>query len=192
MLRRIILTGCALLALVAVVKADKKREPLRVVPSVDPERYAGKWYEIARLPNSFQNKCAGDVTADYAVRDDGGFDVLNRCRKTDGTVTSAKGRARVADRRGPNSKLEVRFAPGFLSFLPFVWGDYQIIDLAPDYSYSVVGGPDRKYLWVLSRAPRMDEETYARAVSRAAEQGFDVSKLVRTQQSGGETVGSRQ
>jgi apolipoprotein D and lipocalin family protein len=183
-LKRIILAGCALLALAAVVKADKKREPLRVVPSVDPGRYAGKWYEIARLPNRFQKKCAGDVTADYAVRDDGGFDVLNRCRKPDGTVTSAKGRARVADSRGPNSKLEVRFAPGYLSFLPFVWGDYQVIDLAPDYSYALVGEPGRKYLWVLSRTPRMDEETYGRAVARGAAEGFDVSKLMRTEQSG--------
>jgi apolipoprotein D and lipocalin family protein len=118
------------------------------------------------------------------VRDDGGFDVLNRCRKTDGAVTSAKGRARVADRRGPNSKLEVRFAPGYLSFLPFVWGDYQVIDLAPDYSYALVGEPGRKYLWVLSRTPRMDEETYARAVARGAAEGFDVGKLIRTEQSG--------
>ncbi|MET0625539.1 MAG: lipocalin family protein [Pyrinomonadaceae bacterium] len=184
MLRRFILGACALLALAAVVKADKKREPLRVVPSVDPARYAGRWYEIARLPNRFQKKCAGDVTADYAVRDDGGFDVLNRCRKADGTVTSAKGQARPASKRGPNSKLEVRFAPGFLSFLPIVWGDYQVIDLAPDYSYALVGEPDRKYLWVLARAPRIDEETYGRAVARAAAEGFDVSKLMRTEQSG--------
>lgn len=184
MLRRFILGACALLALAAVVKADRKREPLRVVPSVDPARYAGTWYEIARLPNRFQKKCAGDVAATYTVRSDGGLDVLNRCRKGDGQLTSVKGRARVADRRGPNSKLEVRFAPGYLSFLPFVWGDYQVIDLAPDYSYALVGEPGRKYLWVLSRTPRMDEETYGRAVARAAAEGFDVSKLMRTEQSG--------
>jgi apolipoprotein D and lipocalin family protein len=184
MLRRLILGACALLALAAVVRADRKREPLRVVPSVDPARYAGRWYEIARLPNRFQKRCAGDVTADYAVRGDGGFDVLNRCRKADGAVTSAKGRARVAGGRGPNSKLEVRFAPGYLSFLPFVWGDYQVIDLAPDYSYALVGEPGRKYLWVLSRMPRMDDETYGRAVARGAAEGFDVGKLVRTEQSG--------
>lgn len=184
MLRRFILGACALLALAAVVKADRKREPLRVVPSVDPGRYAGTWYEIARLPNRFQKKCAGDVAATYTLRPDGGLDVLNRCRKRDGQVTSVKGRARVADRRGPNSKLEVRFAPGFLSFLPFVWGDYQVIDLAPDYSYALVGEPGRKYLWVLSRTPRMDEETYGRAVARAAAEGFDVSKLMRTEQTG--------
>ncbi|MCA1621793.1 MAG: lipocalin family protein [Acidobacteria bacterium] len=185
MLKRIVLAGCAVFALAALVKADKNEgEPLRVVPSVDPERYAGTWYEIARLPNRFQKKCAGDVAATYAVRPDGGLDVFNRCRKADGQPTGVKGRARVADRRGPNSKLEVRFAPGYLSFLPFVWGDYQVIDLAPDYSYALVGEPGRKYLWVLSRTPRMDEETYGRAVARGAAEGFDVSKLMRTEQSG--------
>ncbi len=184
-LKRIILAGCAVFALGALVKADKnEREPLRVVPSIDPERYAGTWYEVARLPNRFQKKCAGDVAATYTVRSDGGLDVLNRCRKADGQLTSVKGRARVADRRGPNSKLEVRFAPAFLSFLPFVWGDYQIIDLAPDYSYALVGEPGRKYLWVLSRTPRMDEAAYGRALARATEEGFDVSRLIRTEQTG--------
>jgi apolipoprotein D and lipocalin family protein len=184
-LKRIVLAGCAVFVLAALVKANRREgEPLRVVPSIDPERYAGTWYEIARLPNRFQTKCAGDVAATYTPRSDGGLDVLNRCRKADGRLTSVKGRARVADRRGPNSKLKVRFAPGYLSFLPFVWGDYQVIDLAPDYSYAVVGEPGRRYLWVLSRAPRMDEETYARAVAGAAGQGFDVSRLLRTEQSG--------
>jgi apolipoprotein D and lipocalin family protein len=192
-LKRIILAGCAVFALGALVKAGKdERKPLRVVPSIDPERYAGTWYEVARLPNRFQKKCAGDVAATYTLRSDGGLDVVNRCRKADGRLTSVKGRARVADRRGPNSKLEVRFAPAFLSFLPFVWGDYQIIDLAPDYSYALVGEPGRKYLWVLSRTPRMDEAAFARASARAAEEGFDVSRLLKTEQSGREEVDSRQ
>jgi apolipoprotein D and lipocalin family protein len=183
-LKRIILAGCAVFALAALVKADRKgREPLRVVPSVDLERYTGTWYEIARLPNRFQKKCAGDVAATYTLRGDGGLDVLNQCRKADGRLTSVKGRARLADRRGPNTKLEVRFAPAFLSFLPFVWGDYQIIDLAPDYSYALVGEPGRKYLWVLARAPRMDEAAYGRATARAAAEGFDVSRLLKTQHS---------
>lgn len=185
MLRRIVLAGCAVFALAALVRADRKgREPLRVVPSVDLGRYAGTWYEIARLPNRFQKRCAGDVAATYAVRSDGGLDVLNRCRTADGRVTSVKGRARLADRRGPNTRLKVRFAPAFLSFLPLVWGDYQIIDLAPDYSYALVGEPGRKYLWVLSRTPVMDEEAYGRASARAAEEGFDVSRLLKTEQSG--------
>jgi apolipoprotein D and lipocalin family protein len=182
--RRIVLAGCAVVALAALVKADKRgRAPLRVVPSVDLGRYAGTWYEVARLPNRFQKRCAGDVAATYSVRPDGGLDVLNRCRRADGKLAEARGRARLADGGGPNSKLKVRFAPAFLSFLPFVWGDYQIIDLAPDYTYALVGEPGRNYLWVLSRTPRLGEEAYGRAVARAAEEGFDVGRLMKTEQS---------
>ncbi len=186
MKKRLAAAGLLLLFAALFVKAERKgKEPLRVVPSVDLPRYAGLWYEVARLPNRFEEKCAGDVTAEYTLLRGDRLKVVNRCRKTDGRMTEAEGVARLASKRGPNSRLKVRFAPSFLSFLPFVWGDYQIIDLAPDYSYAVVGEPGRKYLWVLSRTPRMDEETYAAAVERAAAQGFDVSRLMRTEQSGG-------
>src|SRR6476661_2595789 len=102
--------------------------PLRVVPTVDLARYAGTWYEIARLPNRFQAKCAGEVVAAYAPQPDGRVTVTNRCRTTTGETTVATGIARRVDGQPP-SVLEVRFAPAFLSFLPAVWGDYQIIAL---------------------------------------------------------------
>jgi apolipoprotein D and lipocalin family protein len=158
----------------------KARTPLEVVPEVDLDRYAGRWFEVARLPNRFEEDCAGDVTATYAVREDGQIDVLNRCREKGGRFKKAEGRARRASEDGPNSKLEVRFAPAFLKFLPFVWGDYWIIDLAPDYSHAVVGDPGRDYLWVLARTPQMSEEAYRAAVGRAEAQGFDVSRLIKT------------
>lgn len=176
----------ALMALVAatLVKADaKEQQPLRVVPSVDLKRYAGRWYEIARLPNRFQKDCDGDVIAEYTVIDDGQIKVINQCRKQNGETKKAEGKARLASKKGPNTKLEVRFAPSFLSFLPFVWGDYWIIDLATDYSYAVVGEPGRKYMWVLSRTPQMAESSYQEALKRAAEQGYDVSRVVKTKQS---------
>lgn len=175
-----------LMALVAAMlaKADaKEQQPLRVVPSVDLTRYAGRWYEIARLPNRFQKDCDGDVIADYTVIDDGQLKVINQCRKQSGETKKAEGKARLASKKGPNTKLEVRFAPSFLSFLPFVWGDYWIIDLATDYSYAVVGEPGRKYMWVLSRTPQMAETTYQEVLKRAAEQGYDVSGVVKTKQS---------
>src|SRR5687768_720248 len=180
MLKKMAAAGGLLVLLVALVaRADgKDKRPLRVVESVDLSRYAGRWYEVARLPNRFEEKCAGDVTAEYTLREDGRVRVVNSCRKKDGEVTTAEGVARPADRRGPNSRLKVRFAPSFLSFLPMVWGDYQIIELAPDYSHALVGSPDRKYLWVLSRDPRMDGETYLRLTEAARAQGFDVGKLM--------------
>ena len=98
-------------------------------------------FEIARFPNRFQRRCVGDVRARYVRRSDGRIDVINRCRATDGTVTEARGIARVVDER-TSAKLKVRFAPAVLSFLPMVWGDYWIIGLAADYSWAVVGSPD--------------------------------------------------
>jgi apolipoprotein D and lipocalin family protein len=158
----------------------KDREPLRVVESVDLSRYAGRWYEVARLPNRFEEKCAGDVSAEYTPLSDGRLKVVNRCRKKDGRMTQAEGVARPADRKGANSRLKVRFAPSFLSFLPFVWGDYQIIELAPDYSHALVGDPGRKYLWILSRTPQLDEAAFRKLTESARAQGFDVSKLLLT------------
>jgi apolipoprotein D and lipocalin family protein len=121
-----------------------------------------------------------DVTASYSLFPDGDIKVVNRCRKEGDVVTEAEGRARLADKDGPNTKLEVRFAPAWLSFLPFVWGNYWIIDLAEDYSYAVIGEPGREYLWVLARAPRMDEATLGTILERVRLQGYDTGAIVRT------------
>lgn len=172
-----------LLAILAVSMADgDKRKSVQVVPSVDLSRYAGKWYEIARLPNKFQKDCLADVTATYSLAGEGRLKVVNECRKKKG-IDRAEGEARITTKDGANSKLKVRFAPSWLKWLPFVWGDYWIIELAPDYSHSVVGTPDRKYLWILSRAAEMEAGTYQRLIEKAAAEGFDVSKLMKTSQS---------
>ncbi len=156
---------------------------VRTVGAVDLSRYVGDWYELARFPNRFEEKCAADVMARYRRQDGGTIEVINSCRKADGTITTARGVARIVD-TSSNAKLEVRFAPAFLSFIPWVWGDYWIIGLEPQYRWAVVGSPDRKYLWVLSRTPVVDEREYAQAVERAAANGFDVSRLKRTKQTG--------
>ena len=152
--------------------------PVRTVSSVNLDRYAGEWHEVARLPNRFQEKCAGDVRAIYARRGDGRIDVINRCRTRDGSTTEARGIARVVD-TATNAQLKVRFAPAFLSFLPMVWGDYWIVGLAPDYSWAVVGSPDRKYLWILARTPAMDAAQFDAAVAIARAQGFPTGALIR-------------
>lgn len=151
------------------------------VPSVDLDRYAGEWFEIARYQNYFQRKCVGNVTATYVRRADGKIDVINRCRLEDGKTTEATGLARI-DYAKTRSKLKVRFAPAMLSFLPFVWGDYWVIGLADDYRWALVGTPDRKYLWILARATTMSADAYAQAIGTARANGFDTSRLVRTPQ----------
>jgi len=150
--------------------------PVRTVESVDLRRYAGDWYEVARFPNRFQRRCLGDVRATYTVRPDGRLDVLNQCRIEGGAI-DAKGIARVVDAR-TSAKLKVRFAPAALSFLPFVWGDYWILGLAADYSWSVVGSPDRNYLWILSRTPGLQSPALGAAVDVARVNGFDTGRLM--------------
>jgi apolipoprotein D and lipocalin family protein len=149
--------------------------PLPVVESIDLDRYVGKWHEIARYPNRFERMCAREVTATYARNADGTIAVVNECRKEDGSLQRAEGAARVV----APGKLAVRFAPAWLGFLPFVWGDYWVIELAPDYSYAVVGEPSREYLWILARDPRLDEGTMAGIAARLPALGFDPAKLVR-------------
>ncbi len=156
--------------------------PLRVVPTVDLPRYCGTWYEIARFPNRFQKECVSDVTATYSMLEDGTVRVVNRCRKGNGETSEAEGKARRKSDEDPPSKLEVRFAPAFLSIFPFVWGDYWIIDLAPDYSYAVIGEPSRQYLWILSRTPALPLDVYGAILDRIRDQGYDPTALVMTKQ----------
>lgn len=162
---------------------QRAQPAVTTVPSVDLDRYAGTWFELARFPNRFQDQCAGDVRATYARRADGRIDVLNRCRERDGTTSDAKGVARVVDAK-TNARLEVRFSPKWLSWLPSVWGDYWIIGLADDYSWATVGSPDRKYLWILARTPDLPPADYARAVAAAGDNGFETSRLARTTHTG--------
>ena len=181
--RRLVTVAGAVLALAgagaASAGAQDAPSPVAAIPSLDLQRYAGLWHEIARLPNWFQRRCVADVTANYELVD-GGIKVVNECRAADSSRVRAEGEARLADRDGPASKLRVRFAPSFLSFLPFVWGDYWVLDLTDDYSAALVGTPDRRYLWILARQPTLDTATYTRLVDTAAREGFDVARLVRS------------
>lgn len=169
-----------LLAIWLMASVQSQRPgPVRTVDAVNLDRYLGDWFEIARFPNRFQRSCAGDVRASYARRPDGRIDVINRCRTANGGVIEARGVARIIDSR-TFARLKVRFAPAVLSFLPFVWGDYWILGLADDYSWAVVGSPDRGYLWILGRTPMLDAERFTSAVAVARSNGFDVERLIRT------------
>jgi len=167
----IVLSVITAMVLAGMGAADRKSE-LEVVSAVDLSRYAGRWYEIARLPNRFEKKCADSVTATYTLRSDGKVDVVNRCRKANGEYTTASGKAKIVDKK-TNAKLKVTF------FWPF-YGDYWILDLGPNYEYAVVGAPNRDYLWILSRTPQLDEQLYQRLLREMATRGFATDRMIRT------------
>ena len=173
-----VLLGVALLAPIAARAAD----PLPTVDRVDHVRYAGTWYEIARLPNEQQAGCAGDVTTTFTLRGMRMYDLMTRCRHVDGSESSDAGIARIQDTT-TNAKMEWRFLPLAVAWWPFAWSDYWIIDLAPDYGYAMAATPSRQGLWILARKPELDAATYQRLVAKARGLGFDTSKLVRTRHS---------
>lgn len=162
-------------------RAQKKTADLPTAAKVDLKRYSGKWFEIAKYPNKFQKQCVGNTTATYTQKSNGRIEVLNECLKKDGTIDNAKGEAKIVDKT-TNAKLEVRFAPSVLSFIPAVWGDYWIIDLDEDYRYVAIGEPKREYFWILSREPQMDDATYQNILRRAEKLGFNPGKVVKTPQ----------
>jgi apolipoprotein D and lipocalin family protein len=153
--------------------SKKEYDTLEVVPHVDLKKYLGKWYEIARLPARFEEGCS-DITATYSLSDDGTISVLNECKRN-GKVKRAKGKAKVVD-KNTGAKLKVTF------FWPF-YGDYWIINLGDDYDYAVVGTPNRKYLWILSRTPQMDDKLFSRLIELVKSKGFDVGSLIKTSHS---------
>ncbi len=165
-----------LLLLAAVVPTARASTPVTAVPELDISRYAGHWHEIARLPAPFQKNCASDVAAAYTLREDELIGVRNACRRAKGGPIVAEGLARRVP--GHPGRLEVSFAPRWLSRLPFVWSDYWVIDLDPGYTWAVVGEPGRDYLWVLSREPSMDRRRLEQIKARAAAMGYDLEPLV--------------
>jgi apolipoprotein D and lipocalin family protein len=137
---------------------------------VDISRYAGTWYEIAKIPNRFQRQCARDTTAEYALRSDGRLDVINRCRNSSGGLEEARGIARIVD-TSSNAKLKVSFVSLFGWRL--FWGDYWIMKLGPGYAWSLVGTPDRRYGWILSRTPAMSERARETVDDQLRQLGYD-------------------
>lgn len=168
----------SLLALTPSAMADEaEAPPVLSVPAVDISRYLGKWYEIASFPLFFQRVCRGDTTAEYALRDDGDLSVRNRCRTADG-FAQVSGRAWAVDGAG-NAQLKVQF------FWPFR-ANYWVIGLDPDYRWAVVGNPNRRYLWILSRTPELAPELLEAALQAARTQNYDLSQLQYTAQGLGE------
>jgi apolipoprotein D and lipocalin family protein len=146
------------------------------VADLDLSRYLGQWHEIAHLPMFFQRKCVDQISATYTANPDGTIGVHNACRAKNGAMDASDGVAKKV--AGQTAALKVRFAPSWLSWLPMVWADYWVVDLDPNYQWAVVGGPSRKYMWVLSRSPSMSRSVFDQIRQRAQQRGYSVNHLV--------------
>jgi apolipoprotein D and lipocalin family protein len=166
----------ALLGLMAV--ASTRTAPVQSVATLDLKRYLGTWHEIARLPMFFQRHCDRNVTAHYSANSDGTIRIHNACIREDGSTIAADGLARPGPGRKP-AELQVRFAPGWLGWLPFAWADYWVIALDEQhYRWAMVGEPRRKFLWILSRDPSIDRGTFENLKARAMDMGYRLAPLI--------------
>ncbi|WP_283602451.1 outer membrane lipoprotein Blc [Serratia proteamaculans] len=162
-------------ALLSVACSVSPPKDVKVVNNFDSQRYLGTWYEIARLDHRFERGLE-QVTANYSPREDGGLKVINRgfnTQKQQWQESTGKayfiGSPQVA-------ALKVSF------FGPF-YGGYNVIELDTDYRYALVCGPNRDYLWILSRTPELDAATRDRLLQTAKNNGFAIDKLIWVKQS---------
>ncbi len=171
---------CPWLSLCLAVSAAAQSK-IKSIPEIELPRYMGSWYEIAKFPNWFQRKCTHGTQATYKILEPQKIEVLNRCGTQSGEFIQALGLARP-QKSGLPAQLEVRFAPEWLGWLPFVWGTYWVLDLDPDYQLAAVGDPSKNYLWILSRTTQVTPANYEALVQRLALMGFDITKLEKTSQ----------
>lgn len=156
------------------------------VPRLELNRYLGRWYEICRLPLKWEDETATDITANYSLNDVGKVRVDNRCFDAKGTPTQSIGEATPIDQT--NTRLKVTFLPEVIRWLPFTTGDYWVLKLDPGYRVALVGTPDRKHLWLLSRVPDLDGETLQEYLVEARAQGFELTKLITPRHTGREVT----
>lgn len=165
--------------IVPIVLSSQKNSDPKTVSRVDLKRYVGLWYEVAKIPNSFQEDCAGGTTAEYKLMENGNIQVINACIEADGEKNTAEGVVQVVDKK-TNAKLEVSFF-SILGIRPF-WGDYWIIGLDDDYQYAVIGHPERKYGWILSRKQELSEVQLNEVYNILKSTGYDKNRFQFTKQ----------
>jgi apolipoprotein D and lipocalin family protein len=178
---KIAIGSAVLLGLGATTMAYAQKQSLPTVEKVELDRYLGKWYEVARKPLYFQNKCNRDVTATYTLNENGNIVVDNRCIKKDGEQTQSGGEAFVQN-PPQNTKLKVSFLPDFIRWIPVGRGDYWVLKLDENYQTVLVGEPKRKYMWILSRDPQLDKNVVNEYLQYAQSVGYDLSDVIHTKQ----------
>lgn len=165
---------------------------LAPVPLFDIGRYAGLWYDIAATPDRFHGECADDATTRYTPLPNAQLQVDNHCRLRDGRIRHFRGALRVKQPGSLASRLQVRYAPDWLAWMPLAWSEVWVIELDPAYRHALVATPDREHLWILSRRPDMSPETFESLLGRARALGFGTEQLRRIPQGSGEAAAEGQ
>ncbi len=179
--------ACLVAALPQIAHADysqaaTKVPPLESITSLDLQKYQGRWFEIAKLPNRFQSMCAKNTSAQYQVDTASGtVKVTNQCTTAKGETATAEGSARavgqITGTQLSPAKLEVAFAPTWLRWLPVVWGNYWVIAIDPEYRWALVSEPNREFAWLLARERNLTENQKAAALSAARKFNLPVDRL---------------
>lgn len=175
----------ALLVLGCVSLAKDSRPAVQTKDYVDLNKYIGKWYEVASIPQSFQKQCVADTSAQYSLAEDGLIKVYNSCTTSAGKVSAAEARARITDATS-NSKLKVTFVK-IIDWVFAFGGNYWILDVDNGYNVALVGDPSRGYAWILSRQPDLSKAQWVDAEKTFKSQGYDTCKILTSIQTGGES-----
>jgi apolipoprotein D and lipocalin family protein len=158
-----------------------RTDPPATAKAVDIKRYAGRWYEIARLPMPFQ-KAGESAIAEYGLNADGTVLVHNIAIRPDGSQHDIRGSAKILNPPA-NTKLAVRFSTWFGPLIPVPKeGNYWVLYVDESYQEAIVGTPDRKYLWLLARTSTISDQRYKALLARAKNFGFDVSRILKDPQ----------
>lgn len=166
--------------------ATKQESQLLTHPDLDLRRYAGLWYEYARLPNGYQVDCTGEVTADYRYCEDGSLQAQFQCRNPECEILRATAELRPARDHDPidNAKLEIRFSSDWLSAPQSVWRNHWVLYVDADYQHAMIGTPDRRCLWMLGRDRVPNRQALQHMLRYAAQLGFSVNRVLRTGETG--------
>lgn len=163
--------------------AKLSENEVQTAPSVDLNKYIGKWYEVASIPQSFQKQCVGNTIADYSFGEKNLIVVINSCDTKTGKRSVSEGRAKIVD-TNTNSKLKVTFVK-LIDWIFAFGGNYWILDVDPGYNYALIGDPSRQYAWILSRTPNLPEEILVQAEKHFKAQGYDTCQILSSVQTGG-------
>lgn len=176
---KIVLGSAVLIGLGMATMAYAQNPPLKTVEKLELDRYLGVWYEVARKPLYFQNKCDRDVSATYTLNENGNVNVDNKCLSKDGSLNQSIGEAYIQNAPA-NSKLKVSFLPSAIRWLPFGRGDYWVLKIDDNYQTVLVGEPDRKYMWILSRTAQPNEQVVGEYLDYAKSVGYDLGDVIKT------------